>query len=212
MMEIRGRILRLIREANDQGVRIESRQIADQFRVSTRDAQQEILSLEQDGLVETEILGAWGGPPMCAEITPSGRKLIQLPHPPAITSAETGELKPRRLKVFLCYASGDRQDVRELYRRLKRNKNFDPWFDDKNLLPGQDWELEIRKAVRSADVVGVCLSRNSVTKTGYVQKEIRIGLDIAEEHPEGTDLFQEGGYAKLTCALGALKKNLPHDR
>jgi hypothetical protein len=29
----------------------------------------------------------------------------------------------------------------------------------KKLLPGQDWKLEIRKAVRESDVVVVCLSK-----------------------------------------------------
>jgi len=35
----------------------------------------------------------------------------------------------------------------------------DAWLDKKKLLPKQDWELEIRKAVREADVVMVCLSK-----------------------------------------------------
>jgi hypothetical protein len=31
----------------------------------------------------------------------------------------------------------------------------------------------------------LCLSRNSTTKRGYVQKEIVKGLDVADEQPEG---------------------------
>ncbi len=53
-------------------------------------------------------------------------------------------------------------------------------------LAGQDWDLEIEKAVESADVVIVCLSKRSLTKEGYVQKEIRKVLDIALEKPEDT--------------------------
>ena len=40
--------------------------------------------------------------------------------------------------------------------------------------------------MRSSDVVVICLSRMSVTKEGYVQKEIRFALNVAEEKPEGT--------------------------
>lgn len=60
-----------------------------------------------------------------------------------------------------------------------------PWLDDAEILPGQDWEHEIRMAVRSSDVVVVCLSRTSIAKSGYVQKEIRLALDVADEQPDG---------------------------
>ena len=64
----------------------------------------------------------------------------------------------RPLKVFLCHAHADRDSVRALYSRLTKD-GVDAWFDKAKLLPGQDWELEIRKAVREADVVVVCLSK-----------------------------------------------------
>jgi len=45
--------------------------------------------------------------------------------------------------------------------------------------------LEIEKAVEQADIVIVCLSKASVTREGYVQKEMRRVLDVALEKPEG---------------------------
>jgi hypothetical protein len=62
----------------------------------------------------------------------------------------------------------------------------DPWLDEEKLVPGQDWDLEIKKAVRSSHVVLVCLTARSITKEGYVQKEIRQSLDVADEKPDGT--------------------------
>jgi hypothetical protein len=59
-------------------------------------------------------------------------------------------------------------------------------MDEEKLLPGQDWEAEIRKAVRGSHVVLVCISKSSLTKEGYVQKEIRHALDVADEKPDGT--------------------------
>ncbi|MBE0682193.1 MAG: toll/interleukin-1 receptor domain-containing protein [Anaerolineales bacterium] len=92
----------------------------------------------------------------------------------------------RKLSVFLCYASQDKAVVRELYQRLNAEGWIDPWLDEKKLLPGQDWNMEIEKAVEAADVVIVCLSKGSLTKEGYVQKELRFVLNIAGEKPEGT--------------------------
>jgi hypothetical protein len=94
--------------------------------------------------------------------------------------------KRETLRIFLCYASEDEQRVRELYCRLAKISPFEPWMDRENLLPGQDWDREIRDALRDADVVLICLSRSSVAKEGYVQREIRRALDVAEEKLESS--------------------------
>ncbi len=91
----------------------------------------------------------------------------------------------RKLRVFLCHASHDKPIVRELCQRLRAEPWIDPWLDEEKLLPGQDWNLEIEKAVEKADIVIVCLSNASVTREGYVQKEMRRVLDVALEKPEG---------------------------
>lgn len=128
-----------------------------------------------------------------------------------------------RLRLFLCHSSVDKPAVRQFYQKL-RNDKFDPWLDEENLLAGQDWEHEIKKAVRAADVVLVCLSRVSVERAGFANKEIKFALDVADEKPEGTifiipvkleecdvpdrlrrwhwvDLFGDRGYEKLLRAL-----------
>jgi hypothetical protein len=129
----------------------------------------------------------------------------------------------KALSIFLCHSSNDKPQVRELYKRLK-SKRFDPWLDEEKLLPGQIWQLEIKKAVKKADIVIVCLSRGSITKVGYIQKEISYALDFAEEQPEGklfliplkleecevperlskwhwNNYFDKNGYEKLLEAL-----------
>lgn len=130
-----------------------------------------------------------------------------------------------RLTVFLCNSFGDKPKIRDLYKCL-RDDGFAPWLDEEELLPGQDWNHEITKAVRSSHVVVVCLSSESIAKTGYVQKEIKYALDVADEQPEGTiiliplkleecdvpsrlqrwqwvHLFDAGGYDRLLRALKA---------
>jgi hypothetical protein len=48
----------------------------------------------------------------------------------------------RPLKVFLCHAHSDRDAVRALYSRLRR-EGVDVWLDKEKLLPGADLVLEI---------------------------------------------------------------------
>ncbi len=131
--------------------------------------------------------------------------------------------EPKRpLKVFLCHAHADRDPVHGLYARLTQD-GVDAWLDKAKLLPGQDWELEIRRAVREADVVVVCLSKQ-FNQAGFRQKEVRLALDTAMEKPEGeifiiparleecdnleslrqwhwVDLFEDDGYEMLVRAL-----------
>ena len=94
-------------------------------------------------------------------------------------------IQQRKLRVFLCHASQDKPIVRELYQRLLLEPWIDPWLDEERLLSGQDWNLEIEKAVESSDAVIVLASTDSVSKEGYVQKELRQVLRIAEEKLEG---------------------------
>ena len=93
---------------------------------------------------------------------------------------------PKKLKVFLCHSSNDKPAVREIYERLKAETWIDPWLDEEELFPGQDWGLEIEKAVEETDTVLVFLSNNAVTKKGYVQKELRMVLRISDYQPDGT--------------------------
>lgn len=90
----------------------------------------------------------------------------------------------KSLKIFLCHSSGDKVEVKKLYDLLVE-RGTDPWLDSEKLLPGQDWNLEINKALDDSDVILLCLSKKSVDKEGYVQKEIRLALDRALEMPEG---------------------------
>jgi len=78
------------------------------------------------------------------------------------------EQNNRPLRVFFCHSSSDKPAVRDLYQRLKAESWIDPWLDEIKLYPGQDWNFEIEKAVDASDAILVCLSKNSITKEGYV--------------------------------------------
>jgi len=59
-------------------------------------------------------------------------------------------------------------------------------LDEEDLLPGQDWHEEIRKAVRTSNVV-IVFSKGSIAKTGFLNKKLQYALDIAEQQPEGVE-------------------------
>ena len=83
---------------------------------------------------------------------------------------------------------------------------------------------EIQTAMYASDFVIVCLSNKSVSKRGFVQRELRAALDLYEEIPEGrifllpvrlepcpvpnqwsrfqyTDLFETQGLGRLTRSI-----------
>ena len=138
------------------------------------------------------------------------------------------EKKVDNLSIFLCHSSEDKSKVRKLYQLLQKD-GFDPWLDEEKLLPGQDWQIEISKAVKSSDAVIVCLSSKSINKSGYIQKEIKYALDVADEQPEGNifliplklekcdvpdrlcrwhwvNFFEDSSYERLIRALHTVEK------
>src|SRR6185503_2862730 len=64
-------------------------------------------------------------------------------------------------------------------------KGVSPWLDEANLIPGDDWNNVISQEIKKTDLLIVCLSQNSITKEGFIQKEIKLALDSADEKPEG---------------------------
>ncbi|GEM_PF-2483827 len=125
--------------------------------------------------------------------------------------------------IFLCHAKEDSKDVRTLYDRLKK-AGFNPWMDEADILPGQNWDYEIKKAIKRTDFVLICLSNISVRKRGYLNKEIIWALNRQDEMLLGdifmipvklekcelpdrlsghqsVDLFDTDGFEKLFQAL-----------
>ncbi|HET9912084.1 MAG TPA: SUMF1/EgtB/PvdO family nonheme iron enzyme [Anaerolineales bacterium] len=87
--------------------------------------------------------------------------------------------------MFLCYSSEDKFIVHDFYRRLSTETWIDPWFDEERIFPGMNRDVEIKRAVETADAVVVCLSHNSVNKEGEIQRELHLVVDAALEKPEG---------------------------
>lgn len=87
--------------------------------------------------------------------------------------------------IFISYAKEDIEVAGRIYDDL-RKAGLNPWFDRESLLPGQRWKSEIHKAIRNCRYFLALLSTQSVTKKGYVQKEIKEAIDVLDEFPEST--------------------------
>lgn len=79
----------------------------------------------------------------------------------------------------MSYASEDYNKVKLFYEPLKRI-GFNPWMDKVDILPGAEWELEIRKKLNESDYFLAFLSNNSINKKGYVQKELRLAFETMQ--------------------------------
>jgi len=90
------------------------------------------------------------------------------------------ELNKANNLIFLGHASEDKSRVIALYNKLIEH-DLNPWLDIVNLKPGDNWEYKIREAIQNSKVFLACLSSTSVSKNGFVQKELRLALDEASE-------------------------------
>lgn len=128
-----------------------------------------------------------------------------------------------KIQIFLSYAREDRNKVADVYRTLAA-EGFAPWMDTEDIELGEEWEPTINRAIRRSDFFLVFLSATSVTKRGFLRKEINAALEIWKEKLEGDiyliplrledcptpeslrsfhrgDLFKEDGWPRLLRSL-----------
>jgi hypothetical protein len=85
--------------------------------------------------------------------------------------------------VFISYAREDVESAKRLYRDLSQ-AGLRVWFDKESLLPGQKWEVAVRKAIEASRFFLAVISANSARKKGYVQREFRKAFEILDEYPD----------------------------
>ena len=85
--------------------------------------------------------------------------------------------------VFISYAREDSTSAERLSNDLKR-AGLIPWLDRDVILPGLNWKIAIRKAIKNCRYFIPLFSSNSVEKIGYVQKEFKYAIDNYDRFPE----------------------------
>jgi hypothetical protein len=101
--------------------------------------------------------------------------------------SEAEGLMPNSQNIFMSYVrDGDETRANEVYDFLVA-EGFCPWMDRRNIRGG-DWQLAIKRAMRTASRIVILLSRKAVFKRGYFQLEIKEALSLsAEKLPD--DIF-----------------------
>lgn len=89
-------------------------------------------------------------------------------------------LKVEQPRIFLCYAHEDLPQVQELHRRLC-DAGYKPWLDKVDLTGGEKWAIVIHREIERSHIVLACLSKHSLNKRGFVQREINIALSTLQE-------------------------------
>ena len=85
--------------------------------------------------------------------------------------------------VFISHAHEDHRRALRLYRDLQRF-GVRPWIDSEEILAGEDWRLAISRGIRNSRFFLALISERSVSKEGYVQREIREALEVWDQKPE----------------------------
>ena len=120
-------------------------------------------------------------------------------------------------KVFICYAKKDASNANELFEELQ-TAGANPWLDKRKLELGDDWEYEIKKAVKEADVFVACLSPG-FDDVGFRQREVRWALEALELRDfsiilglgvdVGVFLERHGEQVPALGAVGATLEQVP---
>src|SRR5712692_3635198 len=87
------------------------------------------------------------------------------------------------ISLFISYAREDLEPARQLYKSLKE-AGLRPWLDAECLRPGQQWKIEIRRAIRNCRYFIVLLSSRSVSRKGFVHKELTDALELLDMYPD----------------------------
>lgn len=103
------------------------------------------------------------------------RQILELAHNPPQPDETPETPQPDEFvpvpehRVFISYSPEDRESAQRLALAL-REAGVDTWLDVNNLLPGQRWQEEIARAIRSSSVFLLLLSSTSFKKRGYISK------------------------------------------
>ena len=85
--------------------------------------------------------------------------------------------------VFISYAHEDEKSAKKILKALREAK-IKTWIDIEQLTPGQNWKNSVQKAIKKSRYFLALLSKKSVSKKGYSQKELKIALNLLDEFPE----------------------------
>ena len=86
-------------------------------------------------------------------------------------------------RVFISYGREDGEAALRMFRDLAA-AGHEPWLDRECLVPGQPWKAAVVDAIKNCEFVIALLSSRTVSRRGFVNREIKEALDLLAEEPE----------------------------
>ena len=134
-------------------------------------------------------------------------------------------------RVFISYARRDLARAEQLYAGLV-GAGHRPWLDRYDLKPGANWMESIEDEIARCRYFLAMLTTHSLTKRGFVQRELRVALNLLDLYPvskrflipvrlepckprdarlaalQWIDLFPsyEAGFSRLVRSLGRRRR------
>ena len=80
--------------------------------------------------------------------------------------------------VFISYSSNDQVKVERVAEALRQEEGIAVWLDTTNIYPGDDFLEEMKKGIRAADRIIICLSPSFSKKppVSWVKKELKMSM------------------------------------
>ena len=85
----------------------------------------------------------------------------------------------QHIKIFIAYARKDVEYLNQLrtyLAPLERNKTIEIWYDGE-IVPGTEWENEIKTHLQTADIIVLLVSANSLASDYFHDKEMMKALE-----------------------------------
>jgi len=94
----------------------------------------------------------------------------------------------KETNVFISYAREDHTIAYKIYNDLKK-LGIKVWIDKEELRPGEKWKTTIKQTIKSSSHFLALFSPNSLSKKGFVQKEVKIAIEVLDELPDSEIYF-----------------------
>ena len=88
------------------------------------------------------------------------------------------------INVFISYASFDLVKVEKLVKELKLENDIEIWFDQEQIVPGDDFVEKMKTAISTCDKFLICLSPAFEKKSpeSWVRKEFKMAMKRRGSH------------------------------
>ena len=91
------------------------------------------------------------------------------------------------IKLFISYSSKDkayRESLKDHLSSMERNDEIETW-SDREILPGKEWDQEIRENLKSADIIVLLISSDFITSDYCFGVEVKLAM---EKHERGDSI------------------------